>query len=143
MYSRLDRAYRALPLALGVITLISIVLLFAWDADAKLFSIKAHAALEAFSLAGIAVAYLLYQSALRPQPAEWIKTIMLVAAILFWAANQVWPDPKQALALNDVAIALFVLDVFLVIAGWPRASHGESLAEAHTQAKNPQTSLDK
>jgi hypothetical protein len=128
---------------MGVITLIGIVLLFAWDADGKLFSIQAHAALEAFSLAGIAFAYLLYQSALRPQPAEWVKTIMLVAAFLFWAANQVWPDPKQALALNDVAIALFVLDAFLVMAGWPRASHDESLAEAHTQAETPRTSLDK
>jgi hypothetical protein len=83
MYSRLDRAHRELPLALGVITLISIVLLFAWDADAKLFSIQVHAALEAFSLAGIAVAYLLCQSALRPRPSERIKTIMLVAAFLF------------------------------------------------------------
>jgi peptidoglycan/LPS O-acetylase OafA/YrhL len=143
MYSRLDRAYRALPLALGVITLIGIVLLLAWDADGKLFSIQMHAALEAFTLAGIAVAYLLYQSALRPQPAEWMKTIMLVAAFLFWAANQVWPDPKQALVLNDVAIALFVLDVFLVMAGWPKASQDESLAEAHTQAESHRTPLGK
>jgi len=136
MYSRLGRAHRELPLALGVITLISIVLLFAWDAGAKLFSVQMHAALEAFSLAGIAVAYLLYQSALRPRPAERIKAIMLVAAFLFWAANQVWPDPTQALALNDVAIALFVLDAFLVMAGWPKTSHDESLAEAHAQVED-------
>jgi hypothetical protein len=130
MYYRLDRAHRALPVALGVIAVIGVASLFVWDADSKLFSRQFHAVLEAFSLAGIAVAYLLYQSAHRPQPAEWIKATMLAVAFLFWAANQIWPDPQQALLFNDVAIALFVLDVFLVMIGWPKSPHDESFAEA-------------
>jgi hypothetical protein len=32
---------------------------------------------------------------------------------------------------NDVAIALFVLDVFLVIIGWPMTSPDESFAETY------------
>ncbi len=32
MYIRLDRAHRALPVILGVITLASVVVLLAWDA---------------------------------------------------------------------------------------------------------------
>src|SRR5450631_3867742 len=140
MYSRLDRAQRALPVALGVITFISIVLLFAWDANSNLFSGHLHAVLEAFSLAGIAVAYPLYQSAHRPQRAEWIKAIMLAVAFLFWAANQIWPDPKQALLFNDFAIALFVLDIFLVMIGWPKASQDESFAEVHAQEKSHRNS---
>jgi hypothetical protein len=40
------------------------------------------------------------------------------------------------LAFNDVAIELFVLDVFLVMAGWPKTPHDESLAEAHTQVED-------
>ncbi|MGB8028666.1 MAG: hypothetical protein WCF30_03285 [Terracidiphilus sp.] len=61
---------------------------------------------------------------------EFLKAIMLAVAFLFWAANQFWPDSPQATLFNDVAIALFVLDVFLVIAGWPRASRGSSFAES-------------
>jgi hypothetical protein len=139
MYSRLDRAHRALPVALGVIALISIAVLFVWDTDSRLFSKQLHAALEAFSLASIAVAYLLYQSAHRPQAAEWFKAIMLAVAFLCWAANQILPDPQQALLFNDLAIALFVLDVFLVMIGWPKSSPDESFAEAHTQAERNRT----
>jgi len=92
--------------------------------------------LEAFSLTGIAVAYLVYQSVHRPQSAEWIKACMLVAAFLFWAANQIWPNPQQALLFNDLAIALFVLDVFLVMIGSPKASLDEFFAEAHPQVES-------
>jgi hypothetical protein len=34
-------------------------------------------------------------------------------------ANQLWPDLRQATLFNDIAIAPFVLDVFLVMIGWP------------------------
>jgi hypothetical protein len=135
VYTRLDRAHRGLPVVLGVVAFISIALLFVWDTDSQIFSKQLHAVLEAFSLASIAVAYLLYQSAHRPQAAEWFKAIMLAVAFLCWAANQIWPEPKQALLLNDLAIALFVLDVFLVMIGWPNSSQDESFAEAHTQAE--------
>jgi hypothetical protein len=56
---------------------------------------------------------------------------MLAAAFLCWAANQLWPDRREATLLNDIAIALFVLDVFLVMAGWPAASPDESFAETY------------
>ena len=52
--------------------------------------------------------------------------IMLAIAFLFWAANQLWPDLPQATLFNDFAIALFVLDVFLVTIGWPTTSPDES-----------------
>ncbi len=86
--------------------------------------------LAAFSLAMIALAYLVYQIARRAAPLEASKAILLAAAFLFWAANQFWPDSPQATLFNDIAIALFVLDVFLVIAGWPRASEDSSFAES-------------
>ncbi|HEV2275740.1 MAG TPA: hypothetical protein VGR96_16320 [Acidobacteriaceae bacterium] len=130
MYTRLDKAHRALPVALGVLTLLGVGALFAWDIHSAFFSAGMHAALEASSLALIALAYLVYQSAHRPPLKEWIKAIMLVAAFLFWAANQVWPKAHQALVFNDVAIGLFILDVFLVMVGWPKTSPDESFAES-------------
>jgi len=131
MYIRLDRAHRALPVILGVITLASVVVLFVWDAFPRLFPANAHNVLGAFPLAMIAVAYLVYQSAHRPAHLEVVKAVLLAVAFLFWAANQMWPDLSQATLFNDIAIGLFVLDVFLVMIGWPATSPDESFAETY------------
>jgi hypothetical protein len=72
-----------------------------------------------------------YQIAHRPAPKELAKAVMLAVAFLFWAANQLWPNSPQATLFNDIAIALFVLDVFLVMIGWPPTSPDESFAEAY------------
>jgi len=132
MYTRLDKAHRAVSLILGVITLVSVAALLGWDAYPGLFPANAHAVLGAFPLALIAVAYLLYQNAHRPPFREWVKAILLAVAFLFWAANQLWPSLPQATLFNDIAIALFVLDVFLVIVGWPASSPDESFGETYT-----------
>jgi len=133
VYKRLDRAQRAIPLALGVVTLTSVGVLLAWDVHPKAFPARAHDFLAAFPLAMIAIAYFLYQSAHRPPAMEFVKAIMLAAAFLFWAANQLWPDIRQATLFNDIAIALFVLDVFLVMIGWPTTSPDESFAETYLE----------
>jgi uncharacterized membrane protein len=114
---------------LGIITLASVAVLAVWDAFPQLFPAGSHDLLAAFPLALIAVAYLVYQTAHRPAPMELVKAILLAVAFLFWAANQLWPNLPQATLFNDVAIALFVLDVFLVMIGWPASSPDESFAE--------------
>jgi hypothetical protein len=129
MYIRLDRAHRAAAVCLGVLTLAGVAVLFVWDAAPHLFPAGSHNALGAFPLAMIAVAYLIYQVAHRPSGKELLKAVMLAAAFLFWAANQYWPDSPEAVLYNDIAIGLFVLDVFLVIIGWPASSPDESFAE--------------
>jgi hypothetical protein len=133
MYSRLDRAHRATPVGLGVITLAGVVALIVFDVSPSLFPARAHDFLGAFPLAMIAVAYLVYQSVHRPSGAEWLKAILLATAFLFWSANQFWRNPYQAMVFNDIAIALFVLDVFLVMVGWPAASPDESFGEAYAK----------
>jgi hypothetical protein len=133
MYTRIGRARRVIPVVLGVITLAGVAVLLLWDVAAALFPARAHDLLGAFPLAMIAVAYLAYQSVHRPSPKEWLKAILLAIAFIFWAANQCWPDPHQAIIFNDIAIALFVLDVFLVMIGWPAASPDESFAETYAQ----------
>jgi hypothetical protein len=131
MYKRLDRAHRSMPLVLGLVTLISVGVLLTWDLNPKVFPVKAHDFLGALPLVMIAIAYLLYQSVRWPAPKEFVKAILLAVAFVFWAANQLWPDLPQATLFNDVAIALFVLDVFLVIIGWPTTSPDESFAETY------------
>jgi hypothetical protein len=127
---RLDRAHRAIPVLLGGSTLASVAVLLVWDALPDRFPRGAHDVLGALPLVLIAVAYLVYQFVHRPAPLELIKAFMLALAFLFWAANQLWPAIPQATLFNDLAIALFVLDVFLVIIGWPASAPDESFAEA-------------
>ena len=129
----MDRAHRAAPVSLGAVTLGSVLVLLVWDARPELFPLRAHNLLGAVPLALIAVAYLLYQSVRRPGPAEMFKAVLLVIAFLFWAANQLWPEAARAALYNDLAIALFVLDVFFVIVGWPSGSPDESFAESYSE----------
>ena len=121
------RARRLVPLVLGIVTLAGVVLLFVQDAAPRLLPAGSHNALAAFSLAMIACAYLVLQLAHHRPLTELAKTILLAAAFLFWAANQLWPNLPQASLFNDIAIGLFVLDVFFVIVGWPAGPNSSVL----------------
>lgn len=118
-----------------MITLAAVVVLFVWDARPQWFPAGAHDYLGAFSLAMIAVAYLAYQIVHRPPLKELAKAILLAVAFLFWAANQLWPSSPQATLFNDIAIALFVFDVFLVMIGWPASSPDRSFAESTAEGE--------
>ncbi len=133
MYTRLNLTHRAAPVALGVVTLTSVGMLLVWDFSPGFFPANAHDFLAGFPLAMIAFVYLLYQSMHRPATKEFVKAIVLAAAFIFWAANQFWPNLHQATLFNDIAIALFILDVFLVMIGWPKTSPDESFAETFTE----------
>lgn len=133
MKAHLDRAHRAAPVFFGVITLASVVALFVWDALPEIFPSRAHDFLGALPLALIALAYLIYQTIRRPGAAELFKAILLAIAFLFWAANQFRPESARATLWNDLAIGLFVLDVFLVMIGWPASSPDESFAESYIE----------
>ena len=93
--------------------------------------------LGALPLALIALTYLLYQGLRRPRAAELLKAMVLAAAFLLWAANQLWPKAPAATLLNDLAIALFVIDLFLVVAGWPAQATQESLTETCHETTTP------
>jgi len=135
MHKRLRRTQRALPVLLGIATLVSVGVLLVWDGFPALFPPHSHDLLAAFPLALIAVSYLVYQAAHRPARLEVVKAVVLAVAFLFWAANQRWPDLPQATLFNDIAIALFVLDVFCVIVGWPPSSPDEAFAETYSEPR--------
>ncbi len=120
---------------MGALTLVSVAVLLIWDAFPESFPAKSHNVLAAFPLAMIAFAYLVYQAANRSPLGQWAKAIILAAAFLFWAANQLWPDLRQATLFNDLAIGLFVLDVWLVIASRPGASSDKAFAETYPGKK--------
>jgi uncharacterized membrane protein len=135
MYCRLDQTRRYFQVILGEVILGSVGVLFIWDAFPQEFPAKAHETLASFPLVMIALTYIAYQCARRPARMEFIKAIMLTVAFLFWAANQLLPNYRQATLFNDIAIALFVLDVFLVMVGWPATSPDESFAETYAGSR--------
>jgi O-antigen ligase len=123
MSIRLARGRRplslSLPVALCMVTLVSVGVLLVWDLVPGLFPARAHDFLAAFPLAMIAFSCLVYEAVRRPSRSELIKAILLACAFLFWAANQFWPGLRHATLFNDIAIGLFVFDVFLAMIGRP------------------------
>lgn len=117
--SILARDRRSLPVTLCVMTLISVGVLLVWDLFPGLFPAKAHNFLAAFPLAMIAGVCLIYEAVRRPSRSELVKAILLACAFLFWAANQLFPTLPQATLFNDIAIGLFVFDVFLAMTSRP------------------------
>ena len=118
--------FNTLAVRLGQLTLLSVVLLLIWDAFPKAFPPRAHDVLGALPLALIAVTYLIYQFVAKPNAAELLKALLLAGAFLLWSANQFWPNSQRATLFNDLAIAFFVLDVVLVVVGWPRNADAEA-----------------
>ena len=139
METLFDRVHRPLPVILGVVTLVFVVVLLVWDVFPGQFPPGAHNLLGALPLALIALAYLTYQTVLRPKWAEAFKAVLLASAFLFWAANQFWPESPRATLYNDLAIALFVLYVVFTLAGWPASAPDESFAESDAESIQEKT----
>jgi len=118
MPSLRSRAHRTLPPVIGALALLSVGALLICDASPRLFPANVHDTLATLPLVLTAIAVLF--QAIRPaRPLEWAKALILALAFFFWAASQIWVQRETATLFNDVAVALFVLDVVLVIAGRP------------------------
>ena len=105
-----------IPLLLAGFSLAGIVALLAWDIHPQHFPANSHAVLGAFPLAMIGFAWLARQAFQNASCREWLKAALLAAAFFFWAVNQCLRDAHAATICNDIAIALFVLDLVVVIA---------------------------
>ena len=119
MSIRLERDRRSLPVVLCLVTLFSVGVLLVWDFVPRIFPASAHDFLAAIPLAMIACTCLIYEATRKPSRSELIKAILLALAFLFWAVNQFWPTFGYATLFNDIAIALFVFDVFLAMTSRP------------------------
>jgi hypothetical protein len=130
MPTSIDQSRAWLPRVLGILALAAAAALMAWDIVPSLFRARVHDILGVLALA-LTFAYLAHQVILRPGHKDLVKAILLAVAFLFWSADQLWPDSPHATLFNDLAIALFVLDLFLSMIGWP-AESPEGLVESKT-----------
>ncbi len=117
--SLLRRLTTRLPLAIGSIAVLSLVPLLAWDAAPARLPSRSHDVFGAGPLLAIAVSYFAQQLAQRPPLLGWTRAVIVVAAFVAWAASQCLLDRGLATRWNDIAIALFVIDIFLSIAKAP------------------------
>jgi hypothetical protein len=121
MPSLRSRVQRTLPQVIGALALLSVGALLIYDAAPRLFPANVHDTLATLPLVLTAIA-VLFQAMRHARPVEWAKALILALAFFFWAASQIWVQRETAMLFNDLAVALFVLDVVLVIASRPAAT---------------------
>jgi hypothetical protein len=120
--------------AVAALMMVSALALLVWNAFPQFFPPEAHLTLGAIPLVLAAIAAVLYQAIKRPSALEVFKVAVVAAAFLCWAVNQALGQSPRALFFNDVAIALFALDVFLnVVFGPPRTRSGAVSESGATQ----------
>ena len=98
--------------ALALIGSIVLLILDAWEGFRQG---DARRVVSAFPLVAIALACLVYHATWTRDRHDLLKRVLLSAAFLFWAANQLFPSAGWAPVANDLAIGLFVLDLALVL----------------------------
>ncbi len=108
---------RSVTVLLLALALASSIVLLGLDASAEFRESEARRIISALPLTAIALACLAFHATWTPKPLDLLKRILLSAAFLFWAANQLFPTTGWAPVANDVAIALFVLDLALILWG--------------------------
>jgi uncharacterized membrane protein HdeD (DUF308 family) len=71
--------------------------------------------LSALPLLLAGISYLVLQVIVRPRPLELFKRVMLAAAFLLWGIVQLMPAGNLASELGNLVIALYVIDLGLII----------------------------
>jgi len=127
--SAVQEISRWLARSLAVLALLSSFALLCVGATPMLSSLPAYLAsesirgwallktlpLSAFPLLLAGSAYIILQVVLRPRPLELLKRLMLGAAFLLWGVVQLMPASDLATELGNVVIALYVVDLGLII----------------------------
>jgi hypothetical protein len=117
--------------ALAILALMSCVALVAigvaplltrWSSPLDLMSARRwmmikNLPLAAFSLIFAGSAYIVLQALLRPRLIELVKRLMLGTAFLLWGVTELMPAGALATELGNVVIALYVVDLGLMIRG--------------------------
>jgi hypothetical protein len=94
-----------------IIALVKVVVAMEPHAGALL----GHAPLSAMPLLLVGGSYIALQGLLRPAPIELLKRLLLGSAFLLWGIIQLMPPSVVATDLGDLVIALYVLDLGIII----------------------------
>jgi len=81
----------------------------------RALALLGHAPLSAMPLLLVGGSYIALQGLLRPAPIELVKRLLLGSAFLLWGIVQLMPPSVVAADLGDLVIALYVLDLGIII----------------------------
>jgi hypothetical protein len=81
----------------------------------RAWALLGHAPLSAMPLLLVGASYIALQGLLRPAPLELVKRLMLGSAFLLWGIVQLMPPSVIAADLGDLVIALYVLDLGIIV----------------------------
>jgi hypothetical protein len=74
-----------------------------------------HGYLSSLPLALAGIGYALLQIQLKPPVRTLLKRMLLAAAFVLWAVDQLLPNGRIAVFIGDVVIAAYVADLFWMI----------------------------
>jgi hypothetical protein len=106
---------RTVTVVLLAVALAGSLLLLGLDVSPGFREGNARRVVSAMPLIAIALACLAFHATWTPEPLDLLKRVLLSAAFLFWAATQLFPRAGWTAVANDMAIALFVLDLALIL----------------------------
>jgi hypothetical protein len=81
----------------------------------RAWALLGHAPLSAMPLLLAGASYVALQGVLRPAPFELLKRLMLGSAFVLWGIVQLMPPGVVATDLGDLVIALYVLDLGIIV----------------------------
>jgi hypothetical protein len=81
----------------------------------RAWALLGHAPLSALPLLLVGGSYIALQGLLRPAPIELVKRLLLGSAFVLWGIVQLMPPSIVATNLGDLVIALYVLDLGIII----------------------------
>jgi hypothetical protein len=94
---------------------LSAVIKFVVAMAPRVWDLLGHAPLSAMPLLLAGGSYVALQGLLRPPPIELAKRLLLGSAFLLWGIVQLMPPSILATDLGDLVIALYVLDLGIII----------------------------
>jgi hypothetical protein len=102
-------------LAVGATPLLTVWESWVAQAGKHGWSLLKAAPLAAFPLLLAGSSYVLLQAIVRPRPLELLKRLMLGSAFLLWGITELMPSGPLATELGNLVIALYVVDLGLMI----------------------------
>jgi hypothetical protein len=102
-------------LCVGATPMLSSLPTYIAKAEFRGWALVKNVPLSALPLLLAGSSYLVLQAILRPRPLELLKRLMLGTAFLLWGVVQLLPASDLAAELGNVVIALYVVDLGLII----------------------------
>ena len=102
-------------------------------------SVPVHAWLSALPLALAGLAFALLQLRLKPDRVTLAKRLLLAAAFIFWAIDQLLPPGRLATFIGDAVISAYVIDLYWMMQDLAESATSPTPQPHRTPLPTPRT----